>query len=110
MSEWIDALKPGDEVIVGGRVAVVERRTPTGRIVVNGIQYMPNGSRRGDFYSRIYLQRATPEAVKTLKDKIFVRNVINGMRSAVNELTYEQAVAINEIFGFVKGDTKNEMA
>lgn len=51
--EWLDQLKPGDEVAFSqgfervNRVYRVESRTPSGRIVVDGRTFNPDGTLRG---------------------------------------------------------------
>lgn len=100
--QWIENLKPGDKVIVRGRwraeIAEVDRITPTGRIVINGTTFNPDGSERGgnSCYNRATIAEATPELI----DKITRNNTVSRVKNKlhnINELTYEQAVEIEKI-------------
>lgn len=81
-NEWLGSLKPGDEVIVSSRhyedIRLVERITPTGRIVVNvgGMstrEFNADGWQRGgDSYGRSHIVEPTQER----RDKIEQRTLV----------------------------------
>ncbi len=71
--EWLQALKPGDKVIItggyGDQIGIVDKITPTGRIVVGGEVYNPQSGRSysGGDWRRRYLIEAIPERVKKIR-------------------------------------------
>ena len=70
-NDWIKNLKPGDQVVVNGKyLKLVERVTPSGRVVVGGDTFNPDGWKRGDkdAWNHTYISEATPEAVQRIKD------------------------------------------
>ena len=99
-NEWLKNLKVGDEVFVVGRygksLCEVQHITPTGRIVVDGVQYYATGTERtGERWRTRSLERATEESVARYKKAIFV----SAVRRAVGNLTgmsYNAAKQINE--------------
>lgn len=61
MSDWLKNLKSGDKVFVSGNygksLEIVQKITPTGRIVVNNIQYI-NGVNQSDMWCIYRLEQA----------------------------------------------------
>lgn len=101
MSEWIKNLKVGDMVIIsstfGERIAKVDRITPAGNIGVGDRLFLPNGLERGgNYYHRIHLREATPEAIKKVKIEQTISKAYQLMRNAKN-ITFEQATEIIKI-------------
>lgn len=93
--DWLKNLKAGDKVFMVGTLTrdltIVQRITPTGRIVVNNMQFI-NGVNHSNRW--LYLEEATDEEVKKYKAIQFTRAVKFAMGSA--KLTYAQAKEINE--------------
>ena len=58
MANWLEELKAGDKVFVSGRsgttLQTVQRITPTGRVVVNNIQFI-DGANRSNIWDIIVL-------------------------------------------------------
>ena len=82
--EWIKTLKVGDEVLTeqGGAygymaIYVVEKITPTGRIVTSNRTFNPDGWERGDanVWSRMRISPVTQEA----RDKIRRKEIVDSM-------------------------------
>lgn len=84
MQEWLNALKVGDEVLISksswrGRVekiAKVERRTPTGRIVVGGVTFLPNGQKFKGWDGYVCIEPVTEEAKQRINEKIFFEDAM----------------------------------
>lgn len=94
-------LKVGDFVFVSGNwgcsLHKVEKITPKGFIKVNGSLYTKDGYERGgDSWSITNISPASPDAIKEYNNKIFIREVMNKLRT-VKKLSYEQAVDVNRI-------------
>ncbi len=69
--DWIKNLKPGDQVTINGKyVKLVERVTPSGRIVVGGATYNSDGSMRGgSSWNHSWLVEATPDIIERITSK-----------------------------------------
>lgn len=108
-NEWLKNLKPGNKVIVRGfgydDMEVVERITPTGRIVVKHTTYDPNGIERGSYGLRRRLYEATPEAVEQIRRDGIIHAAVKHMRNTPN-ITYDQAVQILAVLD--KQEPQNE--
>lgn len=112
MSDWIENLKVGDYVFLSWRMGTslrkVEKITPKGNIKVNGIMFNKNGSERGgDVWSKCYLHKATPEAIKSFQDEITIKKAIKLMRE-IKTITIEQANKIIELLGTPQNDEVRE--
>lgn len=97
-NEWLKNLKPGDKVIVRDygqfdHMEEVQRLTPTGRIIVNGVTYNPNGIERGGDWRYRRLREATPEAIEQIRRDGIISATIKRMHNTLN-ITYDQAVQI----------------
>lgn len=100
--EWIGKLKVGDLVIVSfgynsDRIERVERITKSGRIIVGGRTFKPDGWQYGGgsyYYSQI--REATEECVNQIHEDDFKKKVLMRMRGT-NVISYEQAVEIERI-------------
>lgn len=106
-------VKKGDKVIAcfhsvvssTEEVAIVERVTPTGLIRVDGRLYYPTGCcRNNDHY---YLKECSKEEELRVIKKNFVSNMMAKLHQ-LEQLSYEQAVAIDKILTDSKGEGENE--
>ena len=101
MTNWLEELKAGDEVFVSSRsgmtLQTVQKITPTGRVVVNNIQFI-GGINKSNMWDIITLEEATEEKIKEYKIRGFIRRVFNELKQK-KSMTYEQAKKINEILG-----------
>lgn len=99
MVNWLKELKAGDKVFVRSRLGTtletVQRITPTGRVVVNNIQFI-DGTNRSNTWDIIVLEEATEEKIKEYEIRGFIRRVFNELKLK-KSMTYEQAKNINEI-------------
>ena len=99
MNNWVKELKAGDKVFVSSRsgttLQTVQRITPTGRVVVNNIQFI-GGVNRSNVFDILTLEEATEEKIKEYKIRRFIRRVFNRLKQK-QSMTYEQAKKINEI-------------
>lgn len=106
MNQWIKKLKVGDKVILSyynAKIAEVERITPTGRIIVNGITFTSDGieyrkTKRWDD-TKLYLIEATQEAIQKVKDDATIRLAIALIKeiSRTEEITLDKAKLIISI-------------
>ena len=99
-NSWLKELKAGEKVFVSNMfgtktLETVQRVTPTGRVVVNGNQYI-DGVHNFDKWRVATLEEATDEKIEKYKIKNFVQRVFNELRGK-KYMTYEQAKKINEI-------------
>lgn len=109
-NSWIEALKPGDPVVVHAwswegdtyRASRIERITPTGRIRVDGVLYKKNGlSRSGGSCIMNPEDEGVMKELKEYTEKRFIMSVVNKM-GCVRELTLEQAQEICRVMGWGK--------
>ena len=91
--------KKGDYVFIESRkgksLHKVQGITPTGRIVVNNIQFI-NGANRSDKWNMLSLSEATEEKITSYRKSIFLRKVCLALNK-LDKITYDQAQKINEI-------------
>ena len=97
--DWLKNLKADDYVFIssrrGKRLTRVQKITPTGRVVVDNIQFI-GGANRSDKWDIMTLEEATTEAVEKYKAIIqFIRAVKLAMNNT--KMTYKQAREINKI-------------
>lgn len=96
--DWLKNLKAGDKVFIDGRsgkrLTTVQRITPTGRVVVDNIQFI-DGINRSNQWNILMLEEATTEAVGKYKAIQFIRAVKLAMNNT--KMTYKQAQEINKI-------------
>lgn len=99
MANWLEELKVGDNVFVSSRsgttLQTVQKITPTGRVVVNNIQFI-GGINKSNMWDIITLEEATEEKIKEYKIRRFIRSVFNELKLK-KSMTYAQAKKINEI-------------
>ncbi len=102
---WIKNLNPGDTVAPNGnRLAVVDRITPSGRIVIGDETYNPDGRMRGSSaWNHGWLMEATPEIVERIKG----REIIDSARRAARRIC-DGKIEINpqqaqQLIGLVSG-------
>lgn len=97
-----ETFKIGQKVLVKGtwesKISEVEKITPTGLIKVDGHLYYPDGGERiaGSWHGN-HIQIVTDEEILEFYKSIFINKVYNAIRQMQNNLTYEQAVEINNI-------------
>lgn len=103
--DWLKNLKADDYVFINGRsgkkLTIVQRITPTGRVVVNNIQFV-GGVNRSCGWDIIVLEEATKEAVEKYKAVQFIRAVKLAMNNV--KMTYGQAKEIDKILKLGIGD------
>ena len=96
--DWLKNLKADDYVFIssriGKRLTRVQKITPTGRVVVDNIQFI-DGVNRSDKWDIMTLEEATTEAVEKYKAIQFIRAVKLAMNNT--KMTYKQAQEINKI-------------
>lgn len=96
--DWLENLKADDYVFISGRIAKrltrVQKITPTGRVIVDNIQFI-GGANRSNKWNIMTLEEATAEAVEKYKAIQFIRAVKLAMNNA--KMTYKQAQEINKI-------------
>ena len=96
--DWLKNLKADDYVFInsriGKRLTTVQRVTPTGRIIVDNIQFI-GGANRSNKWDIMTLEEATTEAVEKYKAIQFIRAVKLAMNNT--KMTYKQAQEINKI-------------
>lgn len=101
MTNWLEELKAGDKIFVrscsGTTLQTVQKITPTGRVVVNNIQFI-GGINKSNMWDIITLEEATEEKIKEYKIRGFIRRVFYKLKQK-KSMTYEQAKKINEILG-----------
>lgn len=101
MTNWLEELKAGDKVFVSSRsgttLQTVQKITPTGRVVVDNIQFV-GGINKSNMWDIIRLEEATEEKIKEYKIRGFIRRVFNELKLK-QSMTYAQAKKINEILG-----------
>lgn len=99
MTNWIKELKAGDKVFVVGNygksLEVVQEITPTGRVVVNGRQYI-NGTNGLSIWDILRLEQATDDKISVYKRTQFTQKVFREMEQK-RTISYIQAKQINEI-------------
>ena len=99
MTDWLEELKAGDKVFVSSRsgttLQTVQKITPTGRVVVNNIQFI-GGINKSNIWDIITLEEATEEKIKEYKIRGFIRRVFNELKLK-KSMTYAQAKKIDEI-------------
>lgn len=100
-----------------GSIGVVEKITPTGRIVVGGLQYRPPSEigdddwcalRTGDGFSRGAIRKLTPLRVENVQ-KARIRKRINEMRntfSVPSDASLEELKALSEAWDVIVGIVK----
>ena len=97
--DWFKELKEGDYVFIKSRnntaLHKVQGITPTGRIVVNNIQFI-NGTNSSDKWNPLSLCEATEEKIASYRKSIFLKKVCFALNE-LDKITYEQAQKINEI-------------
>lgn len=103
--DWLKNLKQGDYVFINGRsgkrLTTVQRITPTGRVVVDNIQFV-GGVNRSNGWNIIVLEEATEEAVIKYKAVQFIRAVKMAMNNT--KMTYAQAKEIDKILNLGIGE------
>lgn len=105
-NKWLSELKEGDKVVINSwcfpynsyMEEVVQKITPKGFIKVNDILFKPNSgySRSGESRLLNPNDNDTKEKLENYKKSSFIRSVLKKMCN-VGDLTFEQAVKINEI-------------
>lgn len=107
--DWLNNLKVGDKVIVvtkhynsrGYEIRQIDRITPTRQIVIDGRRFKNGVLPTGDIWSptRVYLMQATAENIAQVKNIKYKQSVFCRLRE-LKSITYEQAKAIAEVFGW----------
>ena len=107
-TEWLKTLKAGDEVVLlksswsGSKYYIkeVEKVTPTGRIIVDGVTFLPNGRKWSGTTGYARIEPVTEEHRKTIEAEAFLRygyRLIESVAKREQELTPEQVKAIVKI-------------
>lgn len=103
--DWLKNLKAGDKVFVTTTftkdLKTVQRITPTGRVVVNNVQFI-DGVNRSSTWQPIYLEEATDAAVERYNAVKFIKQVREALKNV--NLTYGQAKEINKILNLKIGE------
>ena len=103
--DWLKNLKADDYVFInsriGKRLTTVQRVTPTGRIIVDNIQFI-GGANHSNKWDIMTLEEATTEAVEKYKAIQFIRAVKLAMNNT--KMTYKQAQEINKILNLGMGE------
>lgn len=103
--DWLKNLKADDYVFInsriGKRLTTVQRVTPTGRIIVDNIQFI-GGANRSNKWDIMTLEEATTKAVEKYKAIQFIRAVKLAMNNT--KMTYKQAQEINKILNLGMGE------
>ena len=109
-NKWIEALKPGDLVVVNAwswmgetyRASRVEKITPTGLVRVGGVLYKKDGmSITGGSCIMNPDDEGVKKQLREYTERRFVMSVVNKM-GYVKELTLEQAQEICKVMGWSK--------
>lgn len=109
-NSWIEALNPGDLVVVSSwnwtgwayKASKVEKITPTGLIRVDGALYKKDGrSRSGGSEILNPNDEEVMSRLKEYTEKRFIMSVVNKM-GCVRYLTMEQAQEICRVMGWSK--------
>ena len=93
-------VKAGDTVIVYGmwgrkRISTVQKVTPTGKIRVDNNLYSATGVRHVNTFEVEYLEIATPEKVKAIRDRYTILKAITICHEIdIEDLTVEKAEKI----------------
>lgn len=102
--DWLNDLKVGDKVFIrynyDGSISLreVERITPTKQIVINGMMFKDGRCAYSKYYAN-FLEEATPDKIHKYNEDKFVQEVAKNLRN-LKKITYEQAKAIAEVFGW----------
>ena len=106
--DWLNDLKVGDKVIVVTEyynsrcyeIRQIDRITPTRQIIIGEMRFK-NGALPRDAWATVwtYLMQATAENIARVKNIKYKQKVFNKLRE-VKSITYEQAKAIAEVFGW----------
>lgn len=103
--DWLKNLKADDYVFIsrriGKRLTRVQKITPTGRVIVDNIQFI-GGANRSNEWDIMTLEEATTEAVEKYKAIQFIRAVKLAMNNT--KMTYRQAQEINKILNLGIGE------
>lgn len=107
--DWLNDLKVGDKVIVvtehygsrGYEIRQIDRITPTKQIVVDGRRFKNGELPTSDIWSpvRVYLIQATEDEIARVNNIKYKQSVFRKLRE-LKSITYEQARAIAEVFGW----------
>ena len=100
--EWLESLKPGDKVYFSGcglnRISTVERKTPTGRIILEGSKsQFINGRHRIDDWNSEYIIELT--------DEIRIEHILKVKLNKINKykLNLDEPGKINTIYDILYG-------
>lgn len=107
-TEWLKTLKAGDEVVLlksswsGSKYYIkeVEKVTPTGRIIVDGVTFLPNGRKWSGTTGYARIEPVTEEHRKTIEEEKFLRygyTLIEEVAKRNIEISKEQLKAIVKI-------------
>ena len=107
-TEWLKTLKQGDEVVLlksswsGSKYSIkeVEKVTPTGRIIVDGVTFLPNGRKWSGTTGYARIEPVTDEHRKSIETEAFLRyayRVIDSVARREIDLTPKQMEAIVKI-------------
>lgn len=102
-------LKPGDPILIKASnfasykitESKVDKVTPTGLIKVGSRYFYQDGTERtSSTFCRARLYHYEPDLVESVKRQTFCTKVVRRLRNITeDQITYEQAVAINKILG-----------
>ena len=105
---WIKTLKVGDEVVLiksswrGSKYSIkeVEKVTPTGRVVIGGVTFLPNGTKWGGTTGYARIEPVTDEHRERIEEEKFLRygyTLIEEVAKRNIKISKEQLKAIVEV-------------
>lgn len=107
-TQWIRTLKVGDEVVLiksswrGSNYSIreVEKVTPTGRVIVAGVTFLPNGTKWGGSAGYARIEPVTDEHRERIEEEKFLRygyRLIEEVAKRNIKISKEQLKAIVEV-------------
>ena len=107
-TEWLKTLKAGDEVVLfkstwrGSKYSIkeIKKVTPTGRIIVDGVTFLPNGRKWSGTTGYARIEPVTDEHRERIEEEKFLRygyTLIEEVAKRNIEISKKQLKAIVKI-------------